>query len=105
MNIQEFKIFKDLNNSNLKFDFSLKNLNWMNIGGSAKVFFKPENLKELISFLKIVPKYKKHVLGAGSNLLISEKLGEKIFIKLVMLLKQDSMQKILKIISYRILEK
>ena len=53
-----------------------------NIGGSAKVFFKPENLKELISFLKIVPKYKKHVLGAGSNLLISEKLGEKIFIKL-----------------------
>ena len=82
MNMQEFKIFKDQNNSNLKFDFSLKNLNWMNIGGSAKVFFKPENLKELISFLKIVPKYKKHVLGAGSNLLISEKLGEKIFIKL-----------------------
>ena len=82
MNMQEFKIFKDQNNSNLKFDFSLKNLNWMNIGGSAKVFFKPENLKELISFLKIVPKYKKHVLGAGSNLLISENLGEKIFIKL-----------------------
>ena len=79
MNMQEFKIFKDQNNSNLKFDFSLKNLNWMNIGGSAKVFFKPENLKELISFLKIVPKYKKHVLGAGSNLLISEKLGEKIW--------------------------
>ena len=77
MNMQEFKIFKDQNNSNLKFDFSLKNLNWMNIGGSAKVFFKPENLKELISFLKIVPKYKKHVLGAGSNLLISENLGEK----------------------------
>ena len=82
MNMQEFKIFKDQNNSNLKFDFCLKNLNWMNIGGTAKVFFKPENLKELISFLKIVPKYKKHVLGAGSNLLISEKLGEKIFIKL-----------------------
>ena len=52
MNMQEFKIFKDQNNSNLKFDFSLKNLNWMNIGGSAKVFFKPENLKELISFLR-----------------------------------------------------
>ena len=82
MNMQEFKIFKDQNNSNLKFDFSLKNLNWMNIGGSAKVFFKPENLKELISFLKIAPKYKKYVLGAGSNLLISENLGEKIFIKL-----------------------
>ena len=47
-----------------------------------RFFFKPENLKELISFLKIVPKYKKHVLGAGSNLLIGEKLGEKIFIKL-----------------------
>ena len=62
MNMQEFKIFKDQNNSNLKFDFSLKNLNWMNIGGSAKVFFKPENLKELISLLKIVPKYKKHIL-------------------------------------------
>ena len=49
----------------------------MNIGGSTKQFFKPENLKELISFLKIVPKYKKHVLGAGSNLLISEKLEKK----------------------------
>ena len=30
----------------------------------------------------MAPKYKKHVLGAGSNLLISENLGEKIFIKL-----------------------
>ena len=46
MNMQEFKIFKDQNNSNLKFDFSLKNSNWTNIGGLAKIFFKPENLKE-----------------------------------------------------------
>ena len=74
MNMQELKIFKDQNNSNLKFDFSLKNSNWMNIGGLAKIFFKPENLKELISFLKILPIYKKHVLGAGSNLLIGENL-------------------------------
>ena len=82
MKLEEFKIFKDQNNSNLKFDFSLKNLNWMNIGGIAKVFYKPENLKELISFLKIAPEHKKHVLGEGSNILISEDLGEKIFIKL-----------------------
>ena len=82
MNIEEFKIFKDQYKANLKFGFSLKNMNWMNIGGSAKVFFKPKNLKELINFLLIAPKYKKHIIGAGSNLLISEDLGDKIFIKL-----------------------
>ena len=70
--MQEFKIFKDQNNSNLKFDFSLKNLNWMNIGGSPKVFFKQEHLKELIRFLKKVPKYNKQDIEAGSNLLRSE---------------------------------
>jgi UDP-N-acetylmuramate dehydrogenase len=73
MNMQEFKIFKDQNNSNLKFDFPLKNLNWMNIGGSAKVFFKPENLKSY-KFFKIVPKYKKHVLERDLSLLV--KIGE-----------------------------
>ena len=30
----------------------LKKKNWFNIGGKSKVFYKAENLKELINFLK-----------------------------------------------------
>ena len=36
---------------NMKFDYELKNLNWFNIGGKTKIFFKPEKSKELREFL------------------------------------------------------
>ena len=39
---------------NLKLDYDLKKKNWFNIGGNAKIFFKAENLKDLIKFLKII---------------------------------------------------
>ena len=29
------------------FNYDLKNTNWFNIGGKAKVYFKPEGLNEL----------------------------------------------------------
>ena len=38
--------------NNLKLDYDLKKKNWFNIGGKTKVFFKPESLKDLMSFLK-----------------------------------------------------
>ena len=38
--------------NNLELDYDLKKKNWFNIGGKTKAFFKAENLKELIKFLK-----------------------------------------------------
>ena len=39
-------------NNNLKLDYDLKKRNWFNIGGKTKVFYKANDLKELIKFLK-----------------------------------------------------
>ena len=41
-------------NKNIKFNYNLKKKNWFNIGGNTKIFYKAENLKELIKFLKII---------------------------------------------------
>ena len=60
--------------NNLKLDYDLKKKNWFNIGGKAKAFYKADNLKQLIKFLKKTQgKEKIFVLGAGSNILISDK--------------------------------
>ena len=46
-------------------------MNWFNLGGPAKVFFKPNTLQELIFFLKrFSNRLPIKVLGAGSNTLI-----------------------------------
>ena len=37
---------------NVRFDYDLKKQNWFNIGGTTKAFYKADNLKELINFLK-----------------------------------------------------
>ena len=37
---------------NVRFEHDLKKKNWFNIGGKSKIFYKADNLKELISFLK-----------------------------------------------------
>ena len=55
------------------FNESLSKLSWFNIGGPAKVLFKPKSLKDLSIFLKTLKgKYKIKVLGAGSNTLIRD---------------------------------
>ena len=70
-------------NGNLYFDYSIKKLNWFNIGGKTKIFFKPETLKELSEFLKIFNKRGKvTVIGAGSNILFSDDLYDGVIIKL-----------------------
>ena len=69
--------------SELKFDYNLKKLNWFNIGGDAKVFFKPDNLDDLVTFLKIFGKSEKiFVLGAGSNILITDNKFDGFVVKL-----------------------
>jgi UDP-N-acetylmuramate dehydrogenase len=46
---------------NVKFDYDLKKKNWFNIGGKTKVYYKAENLKELVSFLKKIDNKKKNI--------------------------------------------
>ena len=68
---------------NLKLDYDLKKKNWFNIGGKAKAFYKADNLKELIKFLKKIQNHEKiFVLGAGSNTLITDKQFNGVVIKL-----------------------
>ena len=70
-------------NENLKLNYNLKNKNWFNIGGKAKIYYKADNLKELIKFLKkIEHKEKIFILGGGSNTLISDGLYNGVVIKL-----------------------
>ena len=65
------------------YEYSVKHLNWFNLGGPAKIFFKPNTLDELIIFLKefsnILPI---KVLGVGSNTLIRDGGYDGIIIKL-----------------------
>ena len=80
INLEELSLeFKD----NVKFDYDLKKKNWFNIGGKTKVFFKAENLKDLVNFLKkLENKEKIFILGAGSNTLVSDDLFDGVVIKL-----------------------
>jgi len=69
--------------SKIHFDYDLKKSNWFNIGGKTKIYFKPDNLPDLILFLKrFGNKEKIHILGAGSNTLISDKTFDGVVIKL-----------------------
>ncbi len=64
-------------------DESLSKYSWFNLGGPAKVIFKPKNLNELSIFLKNIKEFEKiKVLGAGSNTLIRDGGFNGIIIKL-----------------------
>jgi UDP-N-acetylmuramate dehydrogenase len=65
------------------FNADLDKKNWFNIGGKAKVFYKPTELKDLIRFLKILDnKEKIYTIGAGSNTLITDEVFNGVVIKL-----------------------
>ena len=81
--ISELKNFSKDIKGKIIFDYNIKKTNWFNIGGIAKAYYKPESLNELILFLKrFGSKEKIFLLGAGSNVLISDDLYEGIIIKL-----------------------
>ena len=83
MNIKDIEKFSNKTHGKLFFDYDLKKINWFNIGGKSKIFFKPGNFEELIEFLKIYKSRGKiFVIGAGSNVLISDKLYNGVVIKL-----------------------
>ena len=83
MKIDELKNLFDEFGDSVKYEHDLKNKNWFNIGGKSKVFYRADNLKELVTFLKKLNKKEKiFVLGAGSNTLISDKFFDGIVVKL-----------------------
>ena len=81
---------------NVIFDQDLKRKNWFNIGGKSKVFFKANNLKDLVKFLQLLNNQEKiFIIGAGSNTLISDDIFDGVVIKLsknfnrISLLRED----------------
>lgn len=69
---------------NISNNIKLSNYSWFNLGGPAEYFFKPENKKQLIEFLKEIKKQnlKITILGAGSNTLIRDNGVRGVVIKL-----------------------
>ena len=68
---------------NVRFEHDLKKKNWFNIGGKTKVFYKADNLKGLVKFLKkLNDRERIFILGAGSNMLISDNMFDGVVIKL-----------------------
>ncbi len=83
MSIEEIRKFSNEISSKINFNYDLKKSNWFNIGGQTKVYFRPDNLPDLILFLKkFGEKEKIHILGAGSNTLISDEKFDGVVIKL-----------------------
>tara|TARA_Y100000590_G_scaffold177304_1_gene202486 strand:+ start:218 stop:1129 length:912 start_codon:yes stop_codon:yes gene_type:complete len=83
MQIDKLENFSKQIKGKLFFNYDLKKTNWFNIGGKAKVYFKPESLNELIYFLKEFGKIEKFlILGAGSNILINDKIFNGVVIRL-----------------------
>ena len=83
MKINQLKKILDSFGNNLHFEYDLKRKNWFNIGGKSKVFFKADCLNQLINFIKILNNQERiFVLGAGSNILITDGLFDGVVIKL-----------------------
>ena len=83
MEIDKLKeLFKNFE-TKVIFNQDLKKKNWFNIGGKAKIFYKAENLKDLVKFLKTLNNLENiFVIGAGSNTLITDDIYDGVVIKL-----------------------
>ena len=82
MSINFYSQLKKNIQGELRENFDLSKSNWLGIGGKAKFFFKPKDLKDLQIFLRnnnqnlpII------VIGSGSNLLIRDKGFDGVVIK------------------------
>ena len=83
MEIKELKNLLSEFGEKVSFEQDLKKKNWFNIGGKSKVFYKAENLKELVSFIKkLKGREKIFIIGAGSNTLMTDNLFDGVVIKL-----------------------
>ena len=83
MKIEDIKKSVLLIDGDIFFDQSIKNLNWFNIGGKTKIFFKPKSLKGLIEYLKLYAlRGKIFILGNGSNVLFDDDTYQGTVVKL-----------------------
>ena len=83
MEIEDIKNSALLIDGEIFFNQSIKNLNWFNIGGKTKIFFKPKSLKSLIEYLKLYNlRGKIFILGNGSNVLFDDDTYQGTVIKL-----------------------
>ncbi len=83
MEIADIKKSVLLIDGDIFFDQSIKNLNWFNIGGKTRIFFKPKSLKGLIEYLKLYAlRGKIFILGNGSNVLFDDDTYQGTVIKL-----------------------
>jgi len=81
--VSQIEEIKNKISGKIYFDESLSKYSWFNLGGPAKVIFKPKNLNELSVFLKNIKGFDKiKVLGVGSNTLIRDGGFDGIIIKL-----------------------
>ena len=71
--IPQIKNIKKKISGKISFNESLSKLSWFNLGGPAKILFRPKNLQELSIFLKEVKGAEViKILGAGSNTLVRD---------------------------------
>ena len=83
MKIDQLKELLKKFESKIIYNEELKKKNWFNIGGKAKIFFKVDELKDLVQFLKTLNNREKiSVIGAGSNTLITDGVYDGVVIKL-----------------------
>ena len=79
MEIEDIKKLALSIDGDVFFNQSIKNLNWFNIGGKTKIFFKPNSLKGLIEYLKLYS-------SRGKIFILTRVL--KILIGLILVVKQ-----------------
>jgi len=80
--ITKIESIKDKISGRITFNENLSKFSWFNLGGPAKVLFRPENLNDLSFFLKEIKETNNiKVLGAGSNTLIRDGGFEGVVIK------------------------
>jgi UDP-N-acetylmuramate dehydrogenase len=71
--IPQIKNIKKKISGKISFNESLSKLSWFNLGGPAKILYRPKNLQELSIFLKEVKVAEViKILGAGSNTLVRD---------------------------------
>ena len=81
--ISQIEAIKNKISGQIQFNENLSKYSWFNLGGPAKVVFRPKSLNELSIFLKNIKGFKKiKVLGVGSNTLIRDGGFDGVVIKL-----------------------
>ena len=78
--VSQIKEIEKKISSQILFDVNLSKHSWFNLGGSAKVIFKPKNLNELSIFLKNLKEFNKiKVLGLKTTFAGPPKLNQECF--------------------------